>query len=409
MPSSAVTDLQRVDRAARWQLYALSAWPPLVILLAAGASPHARVWAVALLVTVSVAHTAACLVLLHQGLGTLATDGPPDGRRLNRRLTWLVTALTPAGIAVAVLAFPTTGGGQFNVQSAVAAITFGAALLGALTPSLSQTWLALAVVLPAALIELVQVAVGAGGRPPWAVYWVLTGLSVAVTYRSTCWVLTVLWELASGRDAQARLAVAEERLRFGRDLHDVLGRNLTLIAVNSELAAELVQRGDGTASQHLQQVQRIAQDSVRELRDVVGGYRSADLDVELAGARSLLQSAGVRVEVVGAGITLPQEIRTAFGWVVREATTNIIRHSEPAAVTIRLEVTADGGASLLIDNDGLDVRRQTASSLQGAGHGLTGLRQRLAGLDGDLVAESLPGGTFRLRARLPLAVAEAAR
>jgi len=138
-----------------------------------------------------------------------------------------------------------------------------------------------------------------------------------ISYRMSVWMLSLVWEIDDARAAQAKLAVAEERLRFARDFHDVLGRNLTLIAVTSELAARLAGNGDPHAVDHMLEVHRVAQESAREVREVVAGYRTA----ELAGARSVLRAAGVRVRVIGDGATFPRDAQAAFGWVLREATT----------------------------------------------------------------------------------------
>jgi two-component system sensor histidine kinase DesK len=224
---------------------------------------------------------------------------------------------------------------------------------------------------------------------------------VALTYRFSVWYLGLVWEMNRARDVEARLVVAEERLRFARDLHDVLGRNLALIAVNSQLAAELVRRGQDGAVERMLDVHRTAQDSMREVREVVAGSRRADLDAELAGARSVLRSAGITVRVIGDGALLPPDAQAALGWVVREATTNIIRHSDPTTVRIDLEVRPerDGGpvAELRIENDGA---RQAAES--GSGTGLIGLRERLAALGGNLDVNTETDGRFVVRARLPL-------
>ena len=110
-------------------------------------------------------------------------------------------------------------------------------------------------------------------------------------YRSSAWVLGIVWEIDRAWDARARLAVAEERLRVARDLHHVLGHNLALIAVGSELAAQLTRRGQhDEATGRILQVGEVAQDSRREVREIVVGYRTADLDTELAGARSVQRS-----------------------------------------------------------------------------------------------------------------------
>lgn len=138
--------------------------------------------------------------------------------------------------------------------------------------------------------------------------------------RCGAWTLSVLWEAERAREVEARLAVAEERLRFGRDLHDVLGRNLAVIALKSELAVQLARRGRPDALEQMIEVQRIAQESQREVRAVVRGYREADLGVELAGAQGVLTAAGIACEVSGESGGLPAEVQSALGWVVRETT-----------------------------------------------------------------------------------------
>jgi two-component system sensor histidine kinase DesK len=159
------------------------------------------------------------------------------------------------------------------------------------------------------------------------------------------------------------------------------------------------------------QVQQTAQESMRELRDVVSGYRSVDLDGELGGARALLRAAGIRTRVIGDGSGLPTSIQAALGWVVREATTNVIRHSAPDTVTIEVSHEAIAHppsrvAVLRIDNDGA-FPADPSGPPQG-GSGLLGLSERIAALGGQLTAEPSTGGRFRIESRIPLAVAEPA-
>jgi two-component system, NarL family, sensor histidine kinase DesK len=181
----------------------------------------------------------------------------------------------------------------------------------------------------------------------------------------------------------------------------VLGRNLALIAVNSELAAELARRGQADAVDRMLDVRRTAEESMRDVREVVAGYRATDLESELAGARSVLRSAGVSARVIGDGTALPAEVQTALAWVVREATTNIIRHSDPTVATIELDVVpGDVGSEVVlrIENDGVRVPRPR----ERGGNGLTGLRERLAGLGGELTVATFEPGRFSVTARLPL-------
>ncbi|MFF8715167.1 sensor histidine kinase [Streptomyces sp. NPDC015184] len=228
---------------------------------------------------------------------------------------------------------------------------------------------------------------------------------VLVSVRPSAWSLGVMWQAEEARDLQARLAVAEERLRFGRDMHDVLGRNLAVIALKSELATELAQRGRPEAVDQMVEVQRIARTSQQEVREVVRGYREADLSTELAGARGVLSAAGIECQVRGAtGGELPAPVQAALGWVVREAATNVLRHGDPRHCTIRIGSSADE-VVLQVENDGVAAAPDgTADGLGGSG--LAGLRERLRALEGSLDAGPAGDGLFRLTATIPLSGTE---
>ncbi|GAA2421206.1 sensor histidine kinase [Streptomyces mauvecolor] len=223
----------------------------------------------------------------------------------------------------------------------------------------------------------------------------LSGLYALMVSRCGAWTLSVLWESDRARETEARLAVAEERLRFGRDMHDVLGRNLAVIALKAELAVQLARRGRPEAVAQMVEVQRIAQESQKEVREVVRGYREADLGVEIEGARGVLEAAGIGCEYSGPTEELTVEVQSALGWVVREATTNVLRHGDARSVAIRLAV---GGrtATLVVENDGVPERPSTAP-----GSGLAGLRERLSALGGTLEAGPAGEGLFRLTAEVP--------
>ncbi|MFC9466095.1 sensor histidine kinase [Streptomyces coelicoflavus] len=241
----------------------------------------------------------------------------------------------------------------------------------------------------------------------------VTGGFLAVTSILSLWVLNAVYALDEARETRARLAVAEERLRFGRDLHDVMGRNLAVIALKSELAVQLSRRGRPEAVEQMIEVQRIAQESQREVRDVVRGYREAALEVELAGARGVLSAAGIVSEIDGETAGLPAEVQSALGWVVREATTNVLRHGDAkkVAVTVRM---SEGRVVLTVENDG--VAETTGDGLPTGpggtggtggtgGSGLSGLRERLSAVDGTLEAGPAGRGVFRLTAEVPLPAA----
>ncbi|MFG3077758.1 sensor histidine kinase [Streptomyces sp. NPDC048225] len=215
------------------------------------------------------------------------------------------------------------------------------------------------------------------------------------------WLLNAVYALDGARETRARLAVAEERLRFGRDLHDVMGRNLAVIALKSELAVQLSRRGRPEAVEQMIEVQRIAQESQREVRDVVRGYREAALEVELAGARGVLSAAGIASEVTGETAGLPGEVQSALGWVVREATTNVLRHGDAKKVSVTVR-TAEGRVVLTVENDGVADGTGDGPPEGSGGSGLAGLRERLAAVDGTLEAGAAGRGVFRLTAEVPL-------
>jgi len=230
------------------------------------------------------------------------------------------------------------------------------------------------------------------GLTAWAPAGLAAGLLVGAffvfTVRASLWVLGIVMDLDDASQAKAELAVVEERLRFSRDVHDVLGRRLSTIAVQAELAATLASRGDGRAAERMLEVRAVAHEALREARELARGYRATNFVNELEGARSLLRSAGIDV-VLGDG-ELPRAWHEAAGWVVREAVTNVLRHSSASCVKITYEAF-----ELRVSNDGA---RPTDGE---DGSGLQTLRERLAPLGASLEAGPDDDGHWVVTARLP--------
>ncbi|MDP2710265.1 MAG: histidine kinase [Solirubrobacteraceae bacterium] len=208
------------------------------------------------------------------------------------------------------------------------------------------------------------------------------------TGRASIWILGIVTDLDAARQAQAQLAVAEERLRFSRDVHDVLGRRLSTIAVQAELAATLAKRGDERAADRMLEVRSVAHEALREARELARGYRSTDFPTELEGARSLLRSAGIDVRL--SVDAMPRAWHEAAAWVVRESVTNVLRHSNAHLVDIEY---ADG--QLRVGNDGA----RPGGSPDGSG--LRGLRERLSPLGASLVAQPDGGDRWAVVAQFP--------
>lgn len=203
-------------------------------------------------------------------------------------------------------------------------------------------------------------------------------------------------ELRAAREELARLAVSEERLRIARDLHDLLGHTLSLVALKSELAAKLVQDDPEQARSELGDVQHVTRQALAEVREAVQGYRRLALGEALDGARTALSAAGIGVRVDGSAEHLPDEVENVLAWAIREAATNVVRHSGARTCAISL-ATDEDSVALQVDDDGTP---DLAAGRNGAG--LEGLAERAGRLHGTLETGARPGGGFRLRLRVPL-------
>src|SRR5215203_2895789 len=203
-------------------------------------------------------------------------------------------------------------------------------------------------------------------------------------------------ELRSAREELARMAVDEERLRFARDLHDLLGHSLSLITLKSELSGRLLPDEPEKAETEVHDIEEVARQALGEVREAVAGYRSPTLDEELAGAAEMLGAAGIDFELENEAGLLPREIDGMLAWTVREGTTNVIRHSRARNCHILL-AREDGMVYAQITDDGRGETDQETS-----GSGLSGLAERVATFsDGSFEAGPLPEGGFRLRIDLP--------
>ncbi|HEX3813376.1 MAG TPA: sensor histidine kinase [Mycobacteriales bacterium] len=207
-------------------------------------------------------------------------------------------------------------------------------------------------------------------------------------------------ELRTAREDNARLAVSEERLRFARDLHDLLGHSLSLIVLKSELAGRMIDRDVARAAGEVADIESVARQALVEVREAVSGYRRS-LDEELVGARAALRAADVAVTLPPSGPPLPAAVESLLGWAVREATTNILRHSRAGSVVMRLDRTGTE-ATLTITDDGVGPSDAGGHVDVSGCHGLRGLTERMASAGGSVDAGAAASGGFRLRVTVPL-------
>ncbi|MEU4393774.1 histidine kinase [Kribbella sp. NPDC023855] len=230
--------------------------------------------------------------------------------------------------------------------------------------------------------------------------YLLVAVSVAVGLAAMCGLpvrmLDLVFQLRAGRAAQAQLAVTEERLRFARDVHDLLGHRLAVIALKAELAARLAPADAARATAEATEAQHLAAAALGELREAVHGYRAIDLTDQLTAIAKLLQSSGVRCTVDAVGIDLPAELSTQLAFVLREAGTNVLRHSRARWCDIKL--VRDGDlVTLSIRNDGAAGAGPDSYSA-----GLHGAAERLAQRAGSLRAEERDG-VFDVTVTVPVA------
>jgi two-component system sensor histidine kinase DesK len=221
-------------------------------------------------------------------------------------------------------------------------------------------------------------------------------LLTAFAVQGTRHLVSMNAELLEARDELARNAVAEERLRFARDLHDLLGHSLSLIALKSELAGRLAERDPVRAREEMADVEVAARRALAEVRDAVSGYRQVSFAQALAEARSALSAAGITLRGPARTPSLPGRVDGVLGWVVREATTNVLRHSGAGVVTVDLAAD-DASAVLTVTDDG-----RGAGAPGAGGAGLTGLGERVEALGGRLEAGPAGSRGFRVQAQLPL-------
>jgi two-component system sensor histidine kinase DesK len=383
---SSRSDTDRIEIYTVWSFYlGLLGLPLLLLTAVAPRYVGAGVgWDVALVVAVVVL-TAGCIALARAGFA-----GRPGRAALTVALAGGVGVVA---VGLRVTAATGDDGGPSPAGPWLVGLVVGALLIP-LSITLRYRWLVAVSVAGGVLAAGVALLRGAPSIAalPVAASIAIALAAVAAAFRFSVWLLDVVREQERTRGVQAQLAVAEERLRFARDLHDVMGRNLSAISVKSQLAEQLVRRGRPEGADEVAAIGALAASSLAEVREVVRGYRAVDLGSELAGARSVLRAAGIDCVVTGEDADVPAQVQVVLGWAVREAVTNVLRHGSGGSCTIDV-VTSHGEVVLTVANG-------VGGEVGAWGSGLTGLAERLTAAGGRLTA-AVRGDRFVLSAGVP--------
>ncbi|MZD07809.1 histidine kinase [Streptomyces sp. SID5785] len=224
----------------------------------------------------------------------------------------------------------------------------------------------------------------------------LTGLVIFGLTRLT----DLVREVHAARAEMARMAVTQERLRFARDLHDLLGYSLSTITLKSELIHRLIPANPDRACEEVAGVLGVSRQALADVRLVASGYREMSLESEAASVADVMAAADVRVDMDIACGRLHPVVDTVLATALREGVTNILRHSKVQSCTIRA-VTEGERVRLTLLNDGVTARRGPMAA-DASGSGLGNLRTRLGGIDGCLSVSTDEDGWFRLVAEAPV-------
>lgn len=229
---------------------------------------------------------------------------------------------------------------------------------------------------------------------------VSTVMVASVVYGLTALTEMVL-RLRSAQQEIARLAVEQERLRFARDLHDLLGYSLSAITLRSELTMRLLDHHPARAREELSTVLDISRQALADTRQVARSYRHMSFSTELASACSVFGAAGIDAEVDCVLSELPDAVGTVLATVLREGITNVLRHSSVQRCRISAKESGEGRVVLSVVNDGVAGVSDRPSSHDG-GSGIGNLSTRVRAVGGGLTAGVRADGCFHLVAEVPL-------
>ena len=235
-------------------------------------------------------------------------------------------------------------------------------------------------------------------------YFLVANVLTTLTVFAVTQLAGLVRQLHEARQDLADLAVEQERNRFSRDLHDLLGYSLSAITLKGELAYRLMRVDPDAAQANLEAILGVSRQALSDVRSVARSYRDLSLAAQTTSASAMLESAGITVDLSIQDARLPRDVDTVLATVVREGVTNLLRHSKAEHCWITFTRTAEE-AVLVLANDGLSEEFVQAhpDDIHGDGiGGVSNLRSRLQGVGGTMTATVDDDGHFRLLARVPV-------
>lgn len=262
--------------------------------------------------------------------------------------------------------------------------------LAVVGPILMRRGAFLWVVACAAIVELVNIVHGRHWQDDSGL--ALSTLSAGLSVWGFALLMQRQRDQVRAAEAEGALALANERNRFGRDLHDILGHSLTVITVKAELAGKLIDVAPERARAEIADLERLSREALTDVRRAVEGYREITLAGELARARSALAAAGIQAQLPAAFDSLEPDLDELYAWTVREGVTNVLRHSGARTCTITFD---RNGLSVSDDGKGVSHEQKAGKAL--SGNGIRGLEERATAIGCTARLESPSGGGTRLK------------
>jgi two-component system sensor histidine kinase DesK len=248
-------------------------------------------------------------------------------------------------------------------------------------------------------VSVLVPALAARLTAPDVAYFVVSTMLTGLVIYAIGSLSALVLEINRTRAEMARMAVTHERLRVARDLHDLLGYSLSSITLKSELTYRLLPRNPGSARQQIAEILEVARQALADVRQVARGYRDMSLAAEANSARSVFSAAEVQAQIDISCGDIPQEVDTVLATVLRESTTNVLRHSKAQHCIVRVDEHA-GTVRLQMTNDGVEPMQDAALTVH-TGRGLGNLATRLESIGGRLTVGFRDEEWFDLVAEAP--------